>query len=595
MAFPPEFLEELRARTRLVDVIGKRVRLVSKGREHLGLCPFHKEKTPSFTVNEQKGFYHCFGCGAHGSVFDYVMQTEGVSFRDAVERLATEVGMQPPAEAPEERDRSLRRRSLHQVIEVACAYFQKMLRMPEGKNALAYLRERNVGDAAIDRFRLGYAPDGREALKTALRREGVSEDLMVEAGLVIDPQEAGRAPYDRFRGRVIFPISDRKGKIVGFGGRTLGDGEPKYLNSPETVLFQKGRLLYGLPLAAQAARDAGTVVVVEGYMDVIALAGAGVENAVAPLGTALTEDQIRELWRLVPEPILCFDGDVAGGRAATRAAERALPLLNSGYGLRIATIQAGFDPDSLIQREGRKAIETLLAGAVPLSVFLWRLETRGGQAPKTPEERAALWKRLKGHTQMIADSDMRAEFREAFRAALWADRSTQTYRGRSKIAETPEESTLAKATHIVPLLKAAKTLLAIIINNPGFFHTVEDDIGSISFADRPLDELRQVLIRMLSGAVDLESERMMSRLHAEGVSETVESVLMDPLIRKHRSIGPTADTEVLATVWGVQIEAFRKAALDAEMRTAAATHDDSDESWARRLALKKAALNERGD
>jgi len=311
MAFSPDFLDEIRARIGLADLIRGRVRLTAKGREFQGLCPFHNEKTPSFTVNEQKGFYHCFGCGAHGGVFDFVMQSEGLSFRDAVEKLAADAGLQVPVDTPEERDRARRRQTLHDVMEVAAAYFEKTLRMPEGKTASNYLRGRGVDDPAIARFRLGYAPDSRSSLKAALGREGIGEELMAEAGLVISPDEPGRSSYDRFRGRLMFPITDRKGRVVGFGGRILGDGEPKYLNSPETPVFQKGRLLYGLPLAAKAARDQRALLVVEGYMDVIALAQGGFENAVAPLGTALTEDQIGELWKLVDEPVLCFDGDAA--------------------------------------------------------------------------------------------------------------------------------------------------------------------------------------------------------------------------------------------------------------------------------------------
>ena len=274
MALSAQFLDEVRARVGLADVIGRRVRLVRKGREFMGLCPFHNDKTPSFTVNEQKGFYHCFGCGAHGSVFDYVMQAEGLSFRDAVERLAAEAGMQVPVASPEETAKEQRRQSLSEIVEAAAAYYAKMLCMPEGKQALAYLRNRGVDDAAIARFGLGYSPHGRYALKAAFAREGVDEELMVEAGLLIAPESGPRASYDRFRDRLMFPIADRRGRTVGFGGRVLGNGEPKYLNSPETPLFQKGRLLYGLPQARKSAQAKKTLIVVEGYMDVIALSRA---------------------------------------------------------------------------------------------------------------------------------------------------------------------------------------------------------------------------------------------------------------------------------------------------------------------------------
>ena len=592
MAFSPEFLDEIRARVGLADVIRKRVRLLSKGREYQGLCPFHTEKTPSFTVNEQKGFYHCFGCGAHGGVFDFVMQSEGLSFRDAVERLAADAGLQVPSDAPEERDRARRRQSLHEVIEAASAHFEKMLRMPDGRHAAAYLRDRGVDETAIGRFRLGYAPDGRSGLKSALTREGISEDLMVEAGLVIAPDEDARASYDRFRGRVMFPIADRRGRIVGFGGRILGDGEPKYLNSPETPVFQKGRLLYGLPMAAKAARDRGTVMVVEGYMDVIALAQSGFENAVAPLGTALTEDQIRELWKLADEPVLCFDGDAAGGRAAVRAAERALPMLSAGKGLRFAELPAGDDPDTLIAREGGDAVSRLIAGAVPLSSFLWRIETRGRPAA-TPEARAALWGRLKERTQPIADPDMRSQFRNAFRASLWPE--ARTWLGRNRppaMSSAPAESPGAVATRVDPLSVAAKTMLAILINHPDFFHEVEDEIGTVGFHDSSLDRLRQELILMLSGSTNLDSGAVKARLEQRGLSTSVEDLFRDVLIRTSKFIRIEASRAEIKSVWTECFKALNNAAAKGEHSTDQPGTDYSATDWEKWLARKRTMLNQ---
>lgn len=591
MAFSPEFLDEIRARVGLADVIRKRVRLLSKGREYQGLCPFHTEKTPSFTVNEQKGFYHCFGCGAHGGVFDFVMQSEGLSFRDAVERLAVDAGLQVPSDTPEERDRTRRRQSLHEVMEAASAHFEKMLRMPEGRHASAYLRDRGVDETAIGRFRLGYAPDGRSGLKAALAREGISEDLMVEAGLVIKPEEDARGAYDRFRGRVMFPIADRKGRIVGFGGRILGDGEPKYLNSPETPLFQKGSLLYGLSLAAKAARDRGAVMVVEGYMDVIALARGGFENAVAPLGTALTEDQIRELWKLADEPVLCFDGDAAGGRAAVRAAERALPLLSAGKGLRFTELPANDDPDTLIAREGGEAISRLLAGAVPLSAFLWRMETRG-RPTATPEARAALWGRLKEHSRRIADPDMRSQFRNAFRASLWPE--ARTGFGRNKptaMTSAPAESPRAIATRVDPLSVAAKTMLAILINHPDFFHEVEDEIGTVGFPDASLDRLRQELILMLSGSTNLDCGAVQARLQKRGLSKAVEDLFRDVLIRTSKFIRVEASRAEIKSAWTECFRALTDAVVKAERMTDEPIREYSKADWEKWLARKRTMLD----
>ena len=367
MAFTPQFLDELRGRLTLSDYVGKRVRLQKKGREHLGLCPFHNEKTPSFTVNDSKAFYHCFGCGAHGSAIDWVMQMEGLSFPEAVERLAGDAGMAVPQSTPEEQARAKRAKSLYDANEAACAWFQKQLYQGDGAAALDYLRGRGLTEETISRFRLGFAPERKNALGQALQADGFTEEMLIEAGLIARPDD-GRAPYDRFRGRVIFPITDRRGRVIAFGGRIMEDREgiAKYLNSPETPLFHKGQTLYALALAREAAAKDAEVIVTEGYMDVIALHQAGFGGAVAPLGTAVTEAHIQALWRLAPEPVLCFDGDNAGQRAAHRAAERALPLLAPGRSLRFAILPAGEDPDSLLQAGGLAAMDTVLGAARPM-------------------------------------------------------------------------------------------------------------------------------------------------------------------------------------------------------------------------------------
>jgi DNA primase len=355
MAFSPAFLDELRARINLSDVVGRRVRLIRRGHEHSGLCPFHNEKTPSFTLNDDKGFFHCFGCGAHGDVIGFVMKTENLSFPEAVERLADEAGLAIPKSAPEDAARAKVELSLFAVTEAAGKWFQERLRAPDGRIAREYLAGRGVDAQTIARFRLGFAPDGRGALKSALAAQGFPESLMITAGLLVVPED-GRPAYDRFRGRLMFPIEDPRGRVVAFGGRILGDGEPKYLNSPETPLFHKGRQLYGLRHAREilkAPNLAGqpSLLVVEGYMDAIAALSVGIA-AVAPLGTALGEDQIALLWRLVAEPVLCFDGDSAGLRAAGRAAERGLPLVKPGFSLSFATLPKGDDPDTLVRCAG---------------------------------------------------------------------------------------------------------------------------------------------------------------------------------------------------------------------------------------------------
>ena len=416
MTFPPQFLDEIRTRVPLEGVIGKRVRLTRRGRELIGLCPFHKEKTPSFTVNEDKGFFHCFGCGEHGDVIGFVMRDEGLSFPEAVERLAGDAGLALPARDPRAEAREKQRHSLFGVVEAAAKWFGAELAGPRGAATRDYLKARGVDETTRATFRLGYAPDSRTALRTALQRDGVTEAMMLEAGLVIAPDD-GRTPYDRFRGRLIFPIWDRRGRVVAFGGRALGDVQPKYLNSPETPLFAKGSLLYGQHLAAPAAREAGQAIAVEGYMDVIALHQAGIAQAVAPLGTALTEQQLEALWRLAADPVLCFDGDEAGARAAARAVERALPRLGAKRSLRFATLPAGEDPDTMVRDRGRQAMTEIVDASVPLSDQLWAMAL-SGRSLETPEDRARVNKQLQEQIELIPDQDLRYRYLEDYRRRL---------------------------------------------------------------------------------------------------------------------------------------------------------------------------------
>jgi len=425
MAFTPQFLDEIRARVPLSDVIRRRIRLVRKGREHLGLCPFHNEKTASFTVSDDKGFFHCFGCGAHGDVIGFIMRDEGQSFPEAVEKLAAEAGLEVPKETPRDRARAKEQMSLYTVLEEAAKYYQLRLRDDSGAGVRSYLKGRGLNDETIASFRLGFAPDFRNLLKTTLLGENITEAMLVTAGLLIEP-EGGGASYDRFRNRVIFPIQDRRGRVIAFGGRALGDAQAKYLNSPDTPVFHKGTVLYGMHLARGAARKVGRIVGVEGYMDVIALHQAGLTETVAPLGTSLTELQMEEMWRLVDAPVLCFDGDNAGQKAAARAAERALPRLKSGKSLLFASLPAGEDPDSMVGGGGQIAIEEVLTAAEPLSEQIWKL-AGGGRELATPESRAALNRRLNQYLAQIPDDDLKGFFRRHYRSRLFQTKSREKW------------------------------------------------------------------------------------------------------------------------------------------------------------------------
>jgi DNA primase len=409
--FTTEFLDELRARLPVSDVVGKRVKLKKSGREWKGLSPFQQEKTPSFYVNDQKGFYHDFSSGKHGNIFDFIMETEGCSFPEAVERLASQAGMALPVSTPDAARQEKHRKTLHDVMELAAKFFADTLASRLGARARGYLADRAIAPQTQLQFRLGYASPDRFALKEYLGSQGIPVADMVETGLLVGGDDIP-VPYDRFRDRVMFPITDVRGRVIAFGGRALEkDVAAKYLNSPETPLFHKGDNLYNFVPARQAAHNGSPLIVVEGYVDVIALVTAGFHGAVAPLGTALTENQLALLWKMVDEPILCFDGDRAGQKAAYRAADLALPHLKPGKSLRFALLPEGQDPDDLVRSSGRAAVEEVLAVAKPLAEVIWSREIEGGSFG-TPERRAALEARIGELTNAIRDEVVRRYYRQ---------------------------------------------------------------------------------------------------------------------------------------------------------------------------------------
>jgi DNA primase len=411
MRFTPQFLDELRARLPVSEVVGRRVKLKKAGREWKGLSPFQQEKSPSFTVNDQKGFYHDFSSGKHGDIISFLMETEGVGFTEAVERLAAMAGVPLPAATPDAARHEQRRKTLYDVMDLAAKFFADTLASRNGAKARGYLADRAISPATQLQFRIGYAPGERFALKEHLGSQGIPVEDMVEAGLLISGDDIP-VPYDRFRDRVMFPIADLRGRVIAFGGRALEkDVAAKYLNSPETPLFHKGDNLYNLAPARLAAHNGSPLVVVEGYVDVIAMVGAGFAASVAPLGTALTENQLAMLWKMADEPILCFDGDKAGQKAAWRAADIALPHLLPGKSLRFALLPEGQDPDDLARSGGRGAIEEVISAARGLVDVIWSREVEGGTFA-TPERRAALEKRINELTNGIRDEVVRRYYRQ---------------------------------------------------------------------------------------------------------------------------------------------------------------------------------------
>ena len=414
MRFDERFLDEIKSRLRLSDVIGRSVKLRRQGREYVGLSPFTKERSPSFFVNDDKGFFHDFSSGKHGDLISFLQETERLSFREAVEKLAAEAGVALPAHDPEAAHQEKVRQSLTDWLEAASKWFEAELRRPAGAEARAYLLRRGLPEADWERFHIGFSPSGRTALKDYLVAKGALPADLVEAGLLIAPEDGGGAPYDRFRDRIIFPIADGRGRIVSFGGRAMDpQARAKYLNGPETTLFHKGRTLYGMAEARKllaAANDDAALVVVEGYMDVIACQRAGIA-AVAPLGTALTEEQMEVLWRVAAEPVLCFDGDQAGQRAASRVIDRGLPLLKAGRTFRFAWVSGGKDPDDVLREQGAAALKSQLAKTTPFVEVLFTRE-RDHEPLDTPERRAGLMSRLLAAAAAIEDADLSQAYRE---------------------------------------------------------------------------------------------------------------------------------------------------------------------------------------
>ncbi|MEW6124031.1 MAG: DNA primase [Pseudomonadota bacterium] len=500
MRFPPSFLDEIRTRLPVSDVVGRRVKLKKQGREFAGLSPFNPEKTPSFFVNDQKGFYHCFSSGKHGDVFDFLMETEGLPFGEAVERLAAMAGLSLPEVTPEASAREERRRTLHEILSLAATHFAETLQGRSGAKARGYLSDRGLGPATQKRFRLGYGASERFHLKEALGKAGIGVPDMVEAGLLV-AGEGIAVPYDRFRDRVMFPITDLKGRVVGFGGRALEkDVQAKYLNSPETPLFHKGALLYNAFEARAAVHKGARLIAVEGYVDVIAMVEAGFEGAVAPLGTALTEDQLQLLWRMADEPTLLFDGDKAGRRAAFRAIDVALPHLKPGKSLAFGTLPEGQDPDDLIRRSGREAMEDVLSRAEPLAAMLWTRETETLNLD-TPERRAALEARLGELVATIADESVRRHYRQdlnermrrllspAPAAGVWSGGRRREGRGRTPLAPPlapkgdglARSSAIAGAASVLPRNEAL--LLFCLLNHPWLMDEKGEEVAALPFAN----------------------------------------------------------------------------------------------------------------
>ncbi|HZH28235.1 MAG TPA: DNA primase [Azospirillaceae bacterium] len=581
MALPPRFLDELRSRLTLSEVVGRRVKLVRAGREFKACCPFHNEKTPSFYVNDGKGFFHCFGCGAHGDAIGFTMRIANMPFTEAVEQLAAEAGLEVPQATPQERARFERQRTLYDLLEQACTWFEAQLRLPHGRAALDYLKGRGLDADTLARFRIGYAPQDAGALRQHLAGQGWSDADMVEAGLLKRPDD-GRAPFAFFRNRVLFPIQDERGRVVAFGGRKLDGDGPKYVNSSDNPLFRKGRLLYNFPLARASAAVGQEVVVVEGYLDVISMVRAGFAAAVAPLGTALTEEQLQLAWRIARESerglkgvVLCFDGDAAGIKAAWRAAERALPLLQSDRTLSFVFLPVGEDPDSLLRQPGgREALTAALNGSTGFIDFLWNHEVT--RVPPTRlEELIALEQRLLTLIKEIPDKAVQLSYRrEVF------DRCYQLRR-RLNLAANGNVVRFAA-------FRASKrdaTLLAVLVNRPDILRDFDEEIGQLDLPE-PMHKIASIAGALVRHDETIDADRLQAELRAEvpDVDRVLEK--LNYIFRLHVNVGDR-DEGYLRSVVAEIIRAKYLRALKGEVGhwTRKAGEDDDQAAWKRVQAL----------
>ena len=551
-----------------------------RGGNSKGCCPFHNEKTPSFYVNDDKQFYHCFGCGAHGDVIGFAMQHDNLSFVEAIESLAAEAGMEVPKASPQEIERSKKEKSLYTLLEEATRWMESQLRDISNKEAYRYITERGNTNEQLNAFRVGYAPGDNQALRKAMQAEGYSDAQMIEAGLLRSGKD-GREPYAFFRERIMFPVPDRRGRIIAFGGRILpehirppdrGDYKPaKYMNSSDTPLFHKGSMLYGEPRARQAAIDQQPLIVVEGYVDVMACVKAGFPGALAPLGTALTEEQIMVLWRMIPDqrkvPILCFDGDEAGRRAAARAAERILPLLKPDHSARFAFLPEGQDPDSLINSGGKKAFESIIEAAMPLVDFLWMHHTTG-QKFDTPEARAGLSKTLDQEMLRIPDRDVQHYYKQAFREKVnkaFGQYTNKYGGGNQKYHKKPYMK--APANEAVATMKrpsfsreklVQQVLLATILNHPVLFDHVEEDLGIMNIQDQRLDSLRQEVLSVLTETPEVPSEALKEQLAESGFSSEIKGLLSESVYTHARFARPQSEIEEAQQGWQQAMDSLRQ-------------------------------------
>ena len=518
MAVPPEFIEDLRQRVPLSDVVGRRVKLIRKGRRHSGLCPFHAEKTPSFSVVDDDGFYHCFGCGAHGDAISFLREMDGLEFMEAVERLAEMAGLAMPSTVPQDLATSRQRKVTIEILEETTLFFEAAMQRDGGRNATRYLKQRRLDSAIVKTYRIGYSP--RMGLRAALKDKGFSDDDMLAAGVIRKSDRDGSL-YDYFRDRVMFPIENRQGKVIAFGARALGDAQPKYLNSGEGPTFSKKAVLYGWVQAREGLRRNLPLVVAEGYMDVIAIHRSGAAAAVAPLGTALTPEQIALLWKLHDEPVLCFDGDAAGQRAQTRALERILPFLEPGRSVRLAVLPEGKDPDDLIAASGPEGFRKLIGTARSLVDSLWE-QTQAEFDIRQPEARAKFWQSVRGHVRSIGNNQVRGAYGDEIESRIAAMRNQ--IRGISSMV-APRRASRPQTG----LINRHRAVVALLLAHPSLVSANFEALLMLDSGDQSLESLKKALIDAVIRDPDLDAAAINYHLQELNLGDVLAVVMGDDM------------------------------------------------------------------
>lgn len=618
LRFPPHFLDEIRARLSVSQVVSRSVKLRRQGREFTGLSPFKQEKTPSFTVNDQKGFYHCFATGEHGDIFTFLIKTQGLSFPEAVEQLANEAGVPMPVSSPEAVVKAEQNDRLREITELSAQFYQEALNAPVAEHARNYLINRGLSRELVTKFRLGYAPNSKNALKQHLQKAGFSEKEIVLSGMAIGGNDIP-VPYDRFRDRIMFPIADLKQRVIAFGGRALDPDQPaKYLNSPETPLFHKGHQVYNGASARKAAYDKKSVIVTEGYMDVIAMSSAGFDNTVAPLGTALTIEQIQLLWRMASEPILCFDGDQAGKKAAFRAVETVLPQLKPGYSLKFAFLPDGLDPDDYIKNHGTEEMRLILEAAKPLSEVLWQKEFSAGTWD-TPERRAALEQNLISLINGVEDQTVKSHYLREIKSRLWRafqkngnntsnnnsnwqknQKASAKQYSRKFGANTRQPATSSLLSS--PLMKGPEKqnlsheaeILDLIITHPWLLETEDELFSSFKFTTEDAKTLRDALLEVQfiqNPQNSLDSAAVQSHLEKLELHSLAAQMQRKVTQTGAKSAEPNANSNEVLRKWHELMVLHHKAEeLERELDAAESAYrqEDNQQNFERLESLRKA-------